>query len=66
MNNLKKYLPHTIILTAALGSVGYFVWQNRNLADETKIEGVKEKQANVTVKGTVKGAAGMEISLDFP
>ena len=66
MNNLKKYLPHAIILIAALGSVGYFVWQNRNLADETNIEGVKEKQANVTVKGTVKGAAGMEISLDFP
>ena len=31
MNNLKKYLPHTIILIAALGSVGYFVWQSAGI-----------------------------------
>lgn len=30
---IKKYLPHLIILLVALGAVGYFVYQNRELSD---------------------------------
>jgi thiol-disulfide isomerase/thioredoxin len=67
MKNLKKYIPHVIILLSALGAVVFFVLQNKNLADTpiSSSENLNEKK-NVTIKGFVRDAGGMEITLDFP
>ncbi|MBM3430967.1 MAG: AhpC/TSA family protein [Bacteroidetes bacterium] len=63
---IKKYLPHLIILLVALGAVGYFVYQNRGLSDSNNEDTNREKAKSVTIKGVIKGAEGMDISLDFP
>ncbi len=63
---IKKYLPHLIILLVALGAVGYFVYQNRDLSDSNNEDRKREKAKSVTIKGVIKGAEGMDISLDFP
>ena len=63
---IKKYLPHLIILLTALGAVAFFVWKNRELKTETPTDGGNNNKKNITIKGTIKGAGGMEISLDLP
>jgi len=63
---IKKYLPYLIILFVALGAVGYFVYQNRDLSDSYNEDTNREKAKSVTIKGVIKGAEGMEISLDLP
>jgi thiol-disulfide isomerase/thioredoxin len=63
---IKKYLPHLIILLVALGAVGYFVYQNRDLSDSNNEDTNREKAKSVTIKGVIKGAEGMEISLVLP
>jgi len=64
--SIKKYLPYLIILLFALGAVGYFVYQNKDLSDSNNGDTKREKAESVTIKGVIKGAEGMEISLDLP